>query len=256
MSFVAHHTHTSYGKILLMKKIFAAIVALCLASSAFAQPADVTVRYDVLFFGFRVATLEDSVQFGAEGSYNIESVCTAQGLLAWFGIDPIRRTSSGNIDEMSGHLLVDEYRFEHGDRRASSIVDRQNGRIVNDFNGVAVTTFVDVNDNELSIHDSLSMIYNIYAHGDNSMSFISHLYLEGRRNRFYEWSRTDSREQIEIGGETFDAVRYNRIKEGRLKSSVWYIPNIMMLPGFATVQVGRNIALEISLVEVDSNTFQ
>ncbi len=253
MGFLAHLIHTTYAIIPLVRKFLAAVAVLFLASSAFAQPADVTARYDVLFFGFRVATLEDSVIFGSEGSYTIQSVCTAQGMLAWFGIEPIRRTSSGYIDEVSGHLLVAEYRFEHGDRRASSIVDRQNGRIVNDYNGVAVTTFIDVND--ISIHDSLSMIYNLYTHGD-AKRFISHLYLEGRRNRFYEWSRADAPVQIEIDGEDFEAVRFNRMKEGKLKSSVWYIPKLLMLPGFASVQIGRNIALEIRLVEVDSSIIQ
>ncbi len=208
---------------------------------------DITVRYNVKFAGFEIATILDTLQFGNDGTYSIHSICEAAGILDWFGIEPLIRTSRGSVDELSGHLLLEQFSFQHSDRKASTIVQRREKYLESNIKGTTVRLSFAEAANNFVIHDSLTMIYDFYAHGLPSDIVSSHLFVDGRRHRTYVWKRANGLERIEYGSKMLEAVRYDRIKNGHIRSSVWYIPELHMLPGKAVVNTGLNVTLEVML---------
>ncbi len=229
-----------------MNKLLVGIFAVLCANLAQAKPNDLTVHYDVHIFGLHVASIVDHLQFGEDGTYRINSIGTPTAPWSWL-VDPLLRSSQGVVDANTGRMLVEEYVTSIGDHLASSTVDRSSGTVVNDYKGYVQRISLEAAGEAPHIHDSLTMPYDFYVQGGNATRILSHMLIDGKRVRSYEWRRTDTQETVVYMGQSYSAGRYDRYKNGLIRSSVWFVSDLYTLPVLASLQIGWNISIQVTL---------
>ncbi len=212
-----------------------------------------TATFELSFAGIRFATMVDSISTDGD-NYKIESSIIAGGPLSWLGIVPIKRTSTGAIDSVSGKVLLRKYTFDSQRDKLTIGIDHNNDLIEYGYKGSVLQVDLPPAAKTFVLHDSLTFAYNFFFFGDRLENQLSYFYLDSRQARIHEWYRADSTEVIELDGTEFHGVRYDKVKEGRHKGSVWFIPDLHMLPGLISLDVGKRIVIEARLTEYSFNS--
>ncbi len=224
------------------------ILSGLISATALAEAEYATATYDLTIAGFRIATIEDCIRTNGD-SYKIESSIFASGLLSWLGLVPILRQSEGTIDTSTQMLHISKYTYETRRDQLSIGVDRLSGTINHDYKGRITQVDIPSETVNFALHDSLTFAYSFFVLGDNRAKHLSYLYLDGKRTRIHEWVRLDSYQVIVFDGKEYNAVRYNKMKRGEHKGSIWFVPEFRMLPGLVSIEVGHRVVIKAMLVD-------
>ena len=213
-----------------MKALAAAacLAAGLLPAAAASAPEGLIVRYQMLFGGLHIADVEDRLEFSADSTYRFSSRATAIGLAALIGSGDVFRSSSGQVDAAAMRLEVDSYFHQRKDAEQESRVDRGRGMIDISYKGSPSTAEFEP---EQEIVDPLTMNYLFHVFPERAEAdAIDVLFTDGKRGKPHLYRRLPDTEKISIPAGEFDAVRFDRKSDDR-SSSVWFVPELGMLPG-------------------------
>ncbi len=206
-----------------------------------------TVQYDLTVAGLSIASIEDAVLISSDSSYKITSKLNANGVLKWFWPDPIVRMSSGTVDHAKNIILIEKYSFNNYKETLGFEIDRTNAVIDFEYEGWITQAALPKEAELLPIHDSLTLAYNHFLLNNSEADVGSYIFMDGKRTRIHVWKRATSSEFIDANEDKYETVRYDRHKNGELHTSIWYVPELDLLPGLAAIHIARNLVLRIKL---------
>ena len=222
------------------------LAAAILPRPAAAAPDDLIVRYQMLFGGIHIADVEDRLVFSEDSTYRFSSNATAIGIAALLGSGDVARTSSGRIDEKARRLEVDRYFHKRKDAEQISEIDRGQSLINISYKGSASSVAFE---SGKEIADPMTLNYLFYAFPERADApAIEVLFTDGKRGKPYLYRRAADFEPISIPAGEFAAVRFDR-EDGEHSNSVWFIPELGMIPG--RILIVADAKIEFLLVRAE-----
>ncbi len=230
-------------------KILGWLILLLLAGPASANDRIAAVRYDLSVWGFRIATIEDSVSISVDNNYVIHSNLNFIGVLKWLGLGGIERKSSGYIDYENTRIYVLRYFQKSYGESIGFNIDLKNDIIEQKYEEIVTVVSMPGDAKQYPIYDSLVLAYNYYLLDGRASDIEKYIFMDGKRSRMYEFLRMARDEKILYDGSLYDTIRYDRHKRGELHTTILYVPEFRWLPGFAEIHLAKNLAIQIQLVD-------